>query len=85
MCSAPDDFLELAANRMAYLHKCIRSNVIYLMCQSLGTMRSNQSDTLLPAKRMPMGLVEYMMITARHVKEVGCTINLMIVLGQLSS
>jgi len=60
MCSSPDDFLELAANGMAHLHKCNRSNVIYLMCQALGTMRPDQSNTLLPAKRMPMGLVEYM-------------------------
>jgi len=30
------------------------------MCQALGTMKPDQSDTLLPAKRMPMGLIEYM-------------------------
>ena len=46
MCSAPDNFLELAANGMTRPHKCNCSNVIYLMCQSLDTMRSDQSDTL---------------------------------------
>jgi len=72
MCSVPDDFLELAANGMAHLDKCKCSNVIYLMCQALGSMRSNQSDTLLPAKRMPMGLIEYIVnfFTSGHIKEV---------------
>ena len=58
--SIPGDFLELVANGMAHLRDCNCCNVIYLMCQALGTMKPDQSDTLLPAKRMPMGLIEYM-------------------------
>jgi len=38
---------------------CARSNLIYLLAKSLGTVRSDNSDFLLPAKRMPMGLIEY--------------------------
>ena len=73
-CVVPDNFLELAANGMGYLHKCDRSNVIYLLSQALGTMRSDQSDSLLPVKRMPMGLIEYTVnfFTADHINEV-CT------------
>ena len=59
MCSVPDDFLELATNGMVHLHKCNLSNVMYLMCQALGAMKPDQSDTLLPAKRMLMGLIEH--------------------------
>ena len=45
MCSVPDDFLKLAANGMAHLHKCNHSNVIYFTCQALGTMEPDQSDS----------------------------------------
>ena len=44
---------------MIHLKHCHRSNVIYLLAKALGTMRPDQSDSLLPAKRMPMGLIEY--------------------------
>ena len=71
-CVCPDDFLELSANAMIYLQNCQRSNVIYLMSQALGTMRSDLSDSLLPAKRMPMGLIEHSVnfFTAEHINEV---------------
>ena len=55
----PSDFLELSVHAMIHLKHCHRSNVIYLMAKALGTMRPDQSDSLLPAKRMPMGLIEY--------------------------
>ena len=42
------------------------------MSQALGTMRPDLSDSLLPAKRMPMGLIEHSVnfFTAEHVNEV---------------
>ena len=57
--SLPDDFLELALKGMVHLSGCGRSNVIYLLVKALGTMRTDESDSLLPAKRMPMGQIEY--------------------------
>lgn len=55
----PSDFLQLCLHGMAHLKQCDRTNVIYLLAKALGTMRSDLSDSLLPAKRMPMGLIEY--------------------------
>lgn len=57
--SVPDDFLQLAISAMVHLKSCGRSNVLYKLAKALGTMRSDQSDSLLPARRMPMGLLEY--------------------------
>ena len=51
----PSEFLKLCLRGMAHLKQCDRSNVIYLLAKALGTMRSDQSDSLLPAKRMPWG------------------------------
>jgi len=53
------DFVELAVNGMNQLKKCKRLNVISSLARSLGTLRSDKSDFFLPAKRMPMGLIEY--------------------------
>ena len=36
-----------------------RSNVIYLLAKAVGTRRADDADTLLPVRRMPMGLIEY--------------------------
>ena len=58
----PSDFLELTVQGMIHLQTCGRSNIIYLLAKALGTMRPDQSDSLLPAKRMPMGLVEYIIM-----------------------
>lgn len=55
----PEGFLELAIRGMQHLHGSGRSNVIYAMAKAVGTMRRDNSDSLLPVKRMPMGLVEY--------------------------
>ena len=49
----------LSANAMSHLHTCEHSNVLYLLSQALGTMRPDSSDSLLPAKGMPMRLIEY--------------------------
>jgi len=53
------NFIEFAVNGMEHLQACGRSNVIYSLAKSLGTKRLDGSDSLLPAKRMPMGLIEY--------------------------
>jgi len=76
-CECPDDFLELSVNAMAHLHTCGRSNVVYLLSQALGTMRPDSSDSLLPAKRMPMGLIEYTVrfYTSQHINEVFIAFN----------
>ena len=55
----PDDFLSLAVSAMEHLRSCERSNVVYKLVKVLGTMRDDQSDSLLPARRMPMGLIEH--------------------------
>ena len=53
----PDDFLKLALSAMEHLQSCSHSNVIYNL--ALETMRDDQTDSLLPAKRMPMDLVDH--------------------------
>ena len=44
---------------MEHLKSCSRSNVIYNLAKALGKMRDDHSDSLLPTKRIPMGLVEH--------------------------
>ena len=53
------NFIEFTVNGMNHLKACGRSNVIYLLAKSLGTLRPDGSDSLLPARRMPMGLIEH--------------------------
>lgn len=53
------NFIDFTVHGMNHLKACGRSNVIYLLAKSLGTMRTDGSDSLLPAKRMPMGHIEY--------------------------
>ena len=55
----PYDFLKLALSAMEHLQSCGWSNVLYKLAKAVGTMRCDQSDSLLPAKRMPMGLLEH--------------------------
>ena len=55
----PDDFLSLAVLAMQHLCSCGCSNVVYKLVKVLGTMRDDQSNSLLPARRMPMGLIEH--------------------------
>jgi hypothetical protein len=52
-----DDFMQLSLSAMAHLKSCGRS--VYGLVKCLGTMRSDGSDSLLPAKRMPLGLIEH--------------------------
>ena len=60
--NAPDiplDFLTLSVAGMKNLQVAGRSNVIYLLAKAVGTRRADDADTLLPVRRMPMGLIEY--------------------------
>ncbi len=55
----PDDFVSLCLKAMERLKQVGRYNVVYGMVRGLGTMREDNSDSRLPALRMPMGLLEY--------------------------
>ena len=57
--SVPDDFIILAAKAMLQLKSSNRSNVIYNLAKAIGTVREDKSDSRLPTKQMPMGLIEY--------------------------
>ena len=59
LLNVPDDFIQLAVSGMSHLKRCGRSNVIYSLVKTVGTMRPDHSDSLLPAKRMLMGLIEH--------------------------
>lgn len=68
----PVDFLCAAAKGMCYLKNLDQLNVIYLLAKGLGTMTIDGLDSLIPAKRMPMGLIEYMFnfFTANAINKV---------------
>ena len=57
--NVPSDFLSLATSGIRNLSDAGRSNSIYLLAKDLRTKRSDGADTLLPVKRMPMGLIDY--------------------------
>ena len=57
--SVKSDFLPLIIDSMKYLRKCNRTNVIYTLARVVGTPRPDGTDSLLPVKRMPFGLLEY--------------------------
>ena len=57
--SVPDDFVILAARTMMQLKDNHCSNVLYNMAKAIGTIREDGSDSRLPIKRMPMGLIKY--------------------------
>ena len=56
----PADFLQLSLIAVKHLNQCGRSNVVYGVAKAIGTMQPDTSDSRLPARRMPMGLLEYM-------------------------
>ena len=56
----PSDFLYLSVCAIQHLNQCGRSNVLYGLTKAIETMRSDGSDSRLPAKRMPAGLIEHM-------------------------
>ena len=43
-----------------YLKNCNQTNVAYGLAKVIGTLRPDKTDSLMPTKRMPMGLVEYL-------------------------
>ena len=56
----PSDFLRLTISASEHLLMCGRSNVVYGLAKAIGTERADKSNSRLPAKRMPMGLLEHM-------------------------
>ena len=58
--SVSNDFLQLLLQAAHHLKNCNRINVVYGLAKVIGTMRLDKTDSLMPAKRMPMGLVEYL-------------------------
>ena len=56
----PQDFLDLALKGMIQLQENGKHNVIYDLCKGLGTPRPDGDDSHFPTKRMPMGLLQYM-------------------------
>ena len=57
--SVPSHFLEFANHAMHRLKEHGRLNLIYQLARCVGTMRADGSDSLLHVKRMPTGLIEY--------------------------
>ena len=60
MVVIPDDFVKLCLRSMEHLKQVGRYNVVYGLIQGLGIMREDKSDSRFPSRRMPMGLLEYM-------------------------
>ena len=56
----PHNFLELSVKAMTHLQQCGRTNILYGLAKGLGTLRPDKSDSKFPAKRMPAGLLQYM-------------------------
>lgn len=54
------DFLQLCFSASRYLKQCNRTNVVYGIAKAIGRMQLDGSDSRLPAKKMPMGLLEQM-------------------------
>ena len=44
---------------MEHMQKSGRSNLFYQFAKGFGTLRPDGSDSVLPALRMPTGLIEY--------------------------
>lgn len=59
----PEDFLVLAYKGMKELQDGKRSNVLYSLAKTLGTKRSDGSDSLMPIHRMPMGMCNFFSAT----------------------
>ena len=57
--SVPSHFLEFTNHAMHRLKEHGTLNLIYQLARCVGTMRADGSDSLLHVKRMPTGLIEY--------------------------
>ena len=68
----PKDFLELFLHASLHLKACNRTNVVYGLAKAVGILREDGTDSLMPARRMPMGLVEYLVnfFTANNLSKV---------------
>ena len=55
----PEDFISYASNAMSRLRHSRRTNVLYNLAKGIGTLQEDNSDSRLPTKCMPMGLIEY--------------------------
>lgn len=66
------DFLQLACRAMQNFKRHERSNLIYQLSRCAGTTLADGSDSLLPLKRMPTGLIEYVLqfFNAENVTQV---------------
>ena len=53
------DYLYLSICATMHLNQSGRSNLLYGLAKAMGTMRSDGSDSRLPAKRMPTGLIAH--------------------------
>lgn len=72
--SVSNDFLRLFLQASNHLKNCNRINVVYGLAKVIGTLRLDKTDSLLPARRMPMGLVEYLVqfFSADNLTKVSC-------------
>ena len=55
----PTEFIAQSLLAMQRLQEAGRSNVLALLAKSLGTMRPDGVESLMPICRMPLGLIEY--------------------------
>lgn len=69
---APKDFLQLFLNASLHLKTNNRTNVVYGLAKAVGSLRQDGTDSLMPVRRMPMGLVEYLVnfFTADNLSKV---------------
>ena len=58
--STEQDFVKLAFKAMMKLKEEGKHNVVYDLCKGLGTCRPDGTDSYFPTKRMPMGLLQYL-------------------------
>ena len=67
----PNDFLSKSISAMQNLRASDRHNILYGLAVGLGTTRPDNSDSFIPTKRMPMGLLEYLtkFFTSTHLSQ----------------
>lgn len=74
----PPDFLNFVFCAAQQLRDCGRLNVLYLLAKCLATIRPDRSDSVIPVKRMPMGLLEYTIgfFTVNSIQQVFRGVNM---------
>ena len=82
-CVVPGDFLVYASLAIQRLTNSARSNILYSLARSIGTMREDRTDSLLPVNRMPFGLLEFIanFFIAKDSREVSMMQELWVVIG----